>query len=65
MGLKCKVGSQEIHRVTGKLGLGDKNESGQRITVLPGECSGHRKCSFPTTQETTLYRTSQDGQTLK
>ena len=27
-----KVGNQEIHRVTGKFGLGVQNEAGQRVT---------------------------------
>ena len=31
-GLECKVGSQEIPRVTGKFGLGVQNEAGQRLT---------------------------------
>ena len=30
----AKVGSQEIPRVTGKLGLGVQNEAGQRLRVL-------------------------------
>ena len=30
-GLECKVGSQEIPGVTGKLGLGVQNEAGQRL----------------------------------
>ena len=50
---KAKVGSQEIPEVTGKFGLGVQNEAGQRLTVLPRECTGHSK--HPTTQETTLY----------
>ena len=29
---KAKIGSQEIPGVTGKLGLGEQNESGQRLT---------------------------------
>ena len=31
-GLECKVGSQEIPRITGKFGLGVQNEAGQRLT---------------------------------
>ena len=31
-GLECKVGSQEIPGVTGKFGLGEQNEAGQRLT---------------------------------
>ena len=29
---KAKIGSQEIPGVTGKLGLGEQNETGQRLT---------------------------------
>ena len=31
---KAKVGSQETPRVTGKFGLGIRNEAGQRLTEL-------------------------------
>ena len=37
----AKVGSQEIPGVTGKFGLGVQNETGQRLTVLPRERTGH------------------------
>ena len=51
-----KVGSQEIHRVTGKFGLGVQNEAGQRlIRVLPTECTGHSKHPLPTKQEKTQH----------
>ena len=51
----AKVGSQEIHGVTGKFGLGIQNEAGQRlIRVLPRKCTGHRKHPLPT-QEKTLH----------
>ena len=33
----AKVGSQEIHGVTGKFALGVQNEAGQRLTVLSRE----------------------------
>ena len=36
----AKVGSQEIPGITGKFVLGVQNE-GQRITVLPRECTYH------------------------
>ena len=49
----AKVGSQETPRVTGKFGLGIRNEAGQR--VLPRKCTGHSKHPLPTTQEKTLY----------
>ena len=51
----AKVGSQEITGVTGKFGHGVQNEAGQKLTVLPGERTGHSKHSLPTTQETTLH----------
>ena len=51
----AKVGSQETPGVTGKFGLGIRNEAGQRLTVLPRERTGHSICSLPTTQEKTLH----------
>ena len=45
----AKVGSQETPGITGKFGLGIRNEAGQR--VLPRECTGHSKNLLPTTQE--------------
>ena len=50
-----KVGSHETPGVTGKFGLGVQDESGQRLTVLPRECTGHSKHALPTTQEKTLH----------
>ena len=47
--LNAKVRSQEIPGVTGKLGLGVQNEAGQRLTVLPRECTGYNKHLLPTT----------------
>ena len=53
---KAKVGSQEIHGVTGKFVLGGQNEAGQRlIRVLPREHTDHSKHPLPTTQEKTLH----------
>ena len=50
-----KVGSQETPGVTGKFGLGVRNEAGQRlIRVLPREHTGHSKHPLPT-QEKTLH----------
>ena len=46
----AKVGSQETPGVTGKFGLGMRNEVG-----LPRECTGHSKQPLPTTQEKTLH----------
>ena len=37
--------------MTGKFGNGVQNEAGQWLTVLPRECTGHRKHSLATTQE--------------
>ena len=54
-GLEPKVGSQETPGVTGKFGLGVHNEAGQRLIVLPRECTGHSKHHLPTTQEKTLH----------
>ena len=52
----AKVGSQETPGVTGKFGLGIRNEAGQRlIRVLPRKCTGHSKHPLPTTQEKTLH----------
>ena len=48
-GWNAKVVSQEIPAVTGKFVLGIQNEAGQRLTVLPRECTGHSKHPFPTT----------------
>ena len=47
----AKVGSQETPGVTGKFGLGIRNEAG----VLPRKCIGHSKHPLPTTQEKTLH----------
>jgi len=48
----AKVGSQETPGVTGKFGLGIRNEV---YRVLPRKCTGHNKHPLPTTQEKTLY----------
>ena len=53
---KVKVGSQETPGVTGKFGLGMRNEAGQMLVrVLPRKRTGHSKHSLPTTQEKTLH----------
>ena len=41
--------------VKGKFGIGIQNDAGQRLTVLPRECTGHSKHPLPTTQEKTLH----------
>ena len=53
----AKVGSQETPEVTGKFGLGVRNEAGHGISlgVLPRECTGHSKHLLPTTQGKTLH----------
>ena len=51
----AKVGSQETPEVIGKFGLGVQNKAGQRLRVLPKECTGHSKHSLPATQEKTLH----------
>ena len=45
----AKVGSQETPGVTGKFGLGIRNEAGQANRVLPTKCTGHSKHPLPTT----------------
>ena len=50
-GWNAKVGSQETPGVTGKFGLGIRNEAGG----LPRECASHGKHPLPTTQEKTLH----------
>ena len=52
----AKVGSQETPGVPGKFGLGVQNEAGQKLIVLPRECTGHSKHSLSTTQEKTLHK---------
>ena len=59
---KAKVGSQETPGVTGKFGLGMRNEAGQ---ILPRKCTGHSKHPLPTTQEKTLHMDITRWSTLK
>ena len=53
----AKVGSQETPGVTGKFGLGIRNEAGQRLIEFCQENALviTNKHSLPTTQEKTLY----------
>ena len=52
----AKVGSQETPGVTGKFGLGMKNEAGQRLIEFSQENALVRANShLPTTQEKTLH----------
>ena len=50
----AKVGSQEIHGVTGKVGLEVQNETGQRLTKF-GQEKALAKHPLPTTQEKSLH----------
>ena len=47
--LNAKVRGQEIPGVTGKFGLGIRNEAGKRLRVLSRRCTGHSKHPLPTT----------------
>ena len=44
----AKVGSREIPGLTSKFGLGVQNDAGQKLTVLPRKCTGHRKHNLST-----------------
>ena len=55
-GLECKSRKSRNPRVTGKCGLGIRNEAGQRLArILSGERTGHSKHPLPTTQEKTTH----------
>ena len=49
----AKVGSQE-NLSNSQFGLGIQ-KAGQKLTVLPRECTGHSKHPLPTTQEKILH----------
>ena len=51
----AKVGSQEIPGVTGKFGLGIRNEAGQRLIEFCQENTLVIANPLPTTQEKTLH----------
>ena len=55
----AKVGSQETPGVTGKCGLGIRNEAGQR---LPRKCTGHSKHPLQQHKRRLYTWTSPDGQ---
>ena len=62
----AKIGSQETPGVTGKFGLGVRNEVRAKANrVLPRERAGHSKHLFPTTQEKTLHMDITRGSTPK
>ena len=54
--------AKEAPGVTGKFGFGVRNEGGQRLTVLPRECTGHSKHPLPTHKRRLYTWTSPDGQ---
>ena len=58
----AKEGSQETPGVTGKFGLGVQNEAGQRLIVLPRECTGHNNTLFQQHKRRLYTWTSPDGQ---
>ena len=51
----AKVGSQETPGVTGKFGLGIRNEAGQWLIEFCQENTGHSKHPLPTTEQKTLH----------
>ena len=59
-----KVGSRGIPGVTGKAGPGvsTKSSRAKANRILPRECTGHSKHSFPTTQEITFHTDITNGQ---
>ena len=61
----AKVGCQETPGVTVKFGLGIRNEAGQRLRVLPRNCTRHSKHPLQTTQEKTLHMDITRGSTPK
>ena len=61
----AKVGSQETPGVTGKFGLGIRNEAGQRLLEFCQENTGHSKHPLPTAQEKTLHMDITRWLTLK
>ena len=63
-GLECKLVSQEIPGLIRKFGFKVQNEAGQRLRVLPRECTSHSKHPLPTTQETSPDSTHGHHQTL-
>ena len=58
----AKVGSQKIPGVTDKFGLEVQNEAGQRLTVLPRECTGPSNTLFQQHKRRLYTQISPDGQ---
>ena len=52
----AKVGSQETPGITGKFGLGIRNEAGQRLRVLPREHTYLGNTRFQNTTDNSTYR---------
>ena len=48
----AKVGSQETPGLTGRFGLGEQNEAGQRLAVLPRESTDQSKHPTPVSKNT-------------
>ena len=66
----AKVGSQETPRVTGKFGLGIRNEAVQKLIEFCQEnwwllCTGYSNHPLPTPQEKTLHMDITRWSTLK
>ena len=61
-GLECKSRNSRHTWSNNKFGLGVQNEAGQRLIVLPRECTGHSTHPLPTTQEKTLHMDITRGQ---
>ena len=57
----AKVGSREIPGVTGRFSAGVQIEAGQRLRVLPRECTGHSNTLFQQHKRRLYTRTSPDG----
>ena len=53
MDWSAKVRSQEIPGVTGKFGIGEQNEAGQRLTEFCQD--GHNKHPLPTTRDDSTH----------
>ena len=52
----------DISGVTGKFGIGVHNEAGQRLTVLPRECTGPSNTLFQQHKRRLYTQISPDGQ---
>ena len=57
----AKVASRKIPGVTGKFSLGVQIEAGQRLRVLPRECTSHSNTLFQQHKRRLYTRTSPDG----